>query len=91
MPRPRKQFGQHWLRSESALAQIVGAAKLEKSDRLLEIGPGTGILTRQLLPRVESVVAVEVDRDLCKTLAQKLGKTANFSAAEFEYLNKIAP
>ncbi|HEY9628658.1 MAG TPA: 16S rRNA (adenine(1518)-N(6)/adenine(1519)-N(6))-dimethyltransferase RsmA [Coleofasciculaceae cyanobacterium] len=86
MPRPRKQFGQHWLRSESALAQIVGAAKLEKSDRLLEIGPGTGILTRQLLPRVQSVVAVEVDRDLCKTLAQKLGKTANFLLLEGDFL-----
>jgi 16S rRNA (adenine1518-N6/adenine1519-N6)-dimethyltransferase len=91
MPRPRKQFGQHWLRSETALTQIVGAAKLEKSDRLLEIGPGTGILTRQLLPRVQSVVAVEIDRDLCKALAQKLGKAPNFLLLEGDFLSIDLP
>ncbi|NEQ80289.1 MAG: 16S rRNA (adenine(1518)-N(6)/adenine(1519)-N(6))-dimethyltransferase, partial [Moorea sp. SIO2I5] len=40
----RKKFAQHWLRSEEALNQIVTAANLQKSDRILEIGPGTGIL-----------------------------------------------
>lgn len=87
MTRTRKQFGQHWLRSETALAQIVGAATLEKTDRLLEIGPGTGILTRQLLPLAQSVVAVEIDRDLCKLLVQKLGKTSNFLLLEGDILS----
>ncbi len=91
MALPRKQFGQHWLRSDTALAQIVGAAKLEKSDRLLEIGPGTGILTRQLLSRTQSVVAVEIDRDLCKSLAQKLGKTSNFLLLEGDFLSLDLP
>ncbi|NJQ97545.1 MAG: 16S rRNA (adenine(1518)-N(6)/adenine(1519)-N(6))-dimethyltransferase, partial [Hydrococcus sp. CSU_1_8] len=45
---PRKRFAQHWLRSETALNNIIKAARLEKSDRVLEIGPGTGILTRRL-------------------------------------------
>ncbi|MEL6320767.1 MAG: rRNA adenine N-6-methyltransferase family protein, partial [Cyanobacteria bacterium J06626_14] len=44
--RPRKRFGQHWLRSESVLQQIVDAADLQPGDRLLEIGPGKGVLTR---------------------------------------------
>ena len=47
MIQPRKQFAQHWL----------------KSDKILEIGPGTGILTRRLLPLVKSLLAVEIDRD----------------------------
>jgi 16S rRNA (adenine1518-N6/adenine1519-N6)-dimethyltransferase len=86
MPHPRKQFGQHWLRSDTALAQIVDAAQLQSSDRLLEIGPGTGILTRQLLPKVQSVVAVEIDRDLVKQLVQQLGKTKNFLLLEGDFL-----
>ncbi|MGH8001004.1 MAG: rRNA adenine N-6-methyltransferase family protein, partial [Brasilonema sp.] len=63
--RPRKRFAQHWLRSEKVLNSILEAAQLKKSDRVLEIGPGTGILTRRLLAEVQSVVAVEIDRDLC--------------------------
>lgn len=78
MIKPRKQFAQHWLRSDKALNQIVAAAALRESDRVLEIGPGTGILTRRLLPLVQSVVAVEIDRDLCKTLVQTFRQATNF-------------
>ncbi|MGK7876207.1 MAG: 16S rRNA (adenine(1518)-N(6)/adenine(1519)-N(6))-dimethyltransferase RsmA [Xenococcaceae cyanobacterium] len=74
----RKRLGQHWLRSETALNKIIEAAQLLKSDRILEIGPGTGILTRRLLPEVQSVVAVEIDRYLCKRLVKSLGKRENF-------------
>lgn len=84
--RPRKQFGQHWLKSEKALNEIVKAAKISKSDRILEIGPGTGNLTRYLLPLAESVVAVEIDRDLCQNLAKSLGKTENFLLLQADIL-----
>ncbi len=85
-PKARKQFGQHWLRSEKALNKIVAAANLQPSDRILEIGPGTGILTRQLLSQVESVVAVEIDRDLCELLVKKLGSTDNFLLLQGDFL-----
>ncbi|MEA5511080.1 16S rRNA (adenine(1518)-N(6)/adenine(1519)-N(6))-dimethyltransferase RsmA [Crocosphaera sp. UHCC 0190] len=78
MPQPRKRFAQHWLRSEQALEQIITAAQLKESDRILEIGPGTGILTRRLLPIVQSLIAVELDRDLCKGLVKSLGNIDNF-------------
>ncbi len=78
MPKPRKQFAQHWLRSEKALNKIVAAAELQPHDRVLEIGPGTGILTRRLLSEAESVVAVEIDRDLCERLVKKFGDRENF-------------
>ena len=71
-PRPRKQFAQHWLKSEKALNQIVQAAEVTNRDRVLEIGPGTGILTRRLLPLAQSIVAVEIDRDLCQLLTKQL-------------------
>jgi 16S rRNA (adenine1518-N6/adenine1519-N6)-dimethyltransferase len=77
-PHPRKQFGQHWLRSEAALRKIVESAALTPQDRVLEIGPGMGALTRCLLPKVGAVVAVEIDRDLCQVLVQKFGAQDNF-------------
>ncbi len=95
-PKARKQFAQHWLRSEEALNSIVAAAQLQKSDgaahtskadRILEIGPGTGILTRRLLPNVQSLVAVEIDRDLCKLLVQKLRSFDNFLLLQGDFLN----
>jgi len=86
-PKARKQFAQHWLRSEQALQRIVAAARLESSDRILEIGPGTGILTRRLLPEVQSVVAVEIDRDLCELLAKKLGFQDNFLLLQGDFLS----
>ena len=84
--RPRKQFGQHWLRDETVLEQIVLAAELEKSDRILEIGPGLGVLTDKLLPRVSALVAVEIDRDLCKKLVRKFGDSDNFLLAQDDFL-----
>ncbi|MFM7424106.1 MAG: 16S rRNA (adenine(1518)-N(6)/adenine(1519)-N(6))-dimethyltransferase RsmA [Elainella sp.] len=86
MPQARKQFGQHWLKSETALAQIVNAAALTQRDRVLEIGPGTGILTRRLLPLAEAVVAAEIDRDLCELLRKSFGQTANFLLLEGDFL-----
>ncbi|MBD2386261.1 16S rRNA (adenine(1518)-N(6)/adenine(1519)-N(6))-dimethyltransferase RsmA [Cylindrospermum sp. FACHB-282] len=86
MVQPRKQFAQHWLKSEKALDAIIKAAECTKDDGVLEIGPGTGILTRRLLPAVKSLVAVEIDYDLCKLLAKQLGKTENFLLLQGDFL-----
>jgi len=88
---PRKQFAQHWLRSDKALNEIAKAAKITKSDRLLEIGPGTGNLTRRLLPSAESVVAVEIDLDLCQNLVKQLLKTENFLLLQGDFLELDLP
>ena len=85
--RPRKRFAQHWLRSEKVLDKIIAAAKLNSGDRVLEIGPGTGILTRRLLPEIESLVAVEIDRDLCKKLVKSLGNEDNFLLLQGDFLS----
>jgi len=85
-PQPRKRFAQHWLKSEKALNQIIKAADLSQ-DRVLEIGPGTGILTRSLLSAAESVVAVEIDRDLCEKLAKQLGKVDKFLLLQGDILS----
>ena len=86
MIRPRKSFAQHWLKSEKALDAIIKAAECHESDRILEIGPGTGILTRRLLPLVRSLLAVEIDFDLCKQLAKQLGQKDNFLLLQGDFL-----
>ena len=75
---PRKRFAQHWLLSDKALNKIIQAAELSESDRILEIGPGTGVLTHRLLPLAASVVAVEIDRDLCQKLVKKIWQSQKF-------------
>ncbi len=69
--RPKKQWGQNFLRDPEALRAIVDAADLQKSDKVLEIGPGEGVLTRELLRRVKQVKAIELDSQLANNLASK--------------------
>ena len=61
---PRKRFGQHFLHDRGVLARIVDAIAPAPEDVVVEIGPGEGVLTRVLLERVPSVIAIEIDRDL---------------------------
>jgi len=83
---PRKRFAQHWLRSEAILDQIIAAARLCQDDIVLEIGPGTGILTGRLVDLVSALIAVEIDRDLCVKLSKSLGKRDNFCLIEADIL-----
>jgi 16S rRNA (adenine1518-N6/adenine1519-N6)-dimethyltransferase len=62
--RPKKEYGQHFLRDPNILEVIGRLAELAPGDVVLEIGPGQGVLTRYLAERVRHVHAVEVDRAL---------------------------
>jgi 16S rRNA (adenine1518-N6/adenine1519-N6)-dimethyltransferase len=70
---PKKSFGQHWLKSQAIVNKIVDAADLKKTDCVLEIGPGKGVLTTALLEKSDNVTAVEADRDLFDFLEKKFG------------------
>lgn len=65
---PKKSLGQHWLKDRAVLAHIADAAEIRPTDTVLEIGPGLGTLTSELLRRAEKVVAVEIDDDLAAKL-----------------------
>jgi 16S rRNA (adenine1518-N6/adenine1519-N6)-dimethyltransferase len=67
-PRAKKKFGQHFLNDRNIIRKIVEAAGVKKGDLVLEIGPGTGVLTRELLDAGASVTAIEVDSDLIPLL-----------------------
>jgi len=68
---PRKRFGQNFLRDSTVIARIVQAVAPTATDHLVEIGPGEGVLTRELLPLCHRLDAVELDRDLVKQLTHR--------------------
>jgi len=69
--RPRKRFGQNFLRAPHVVEQILLAAELSPGERIMEIGPGLGALTDRLLAAGAEVLAVEVDRDLAAALTAR--------------------
>ncbi len=64
-----KGLGQHFLVDKSALATIVNESEIEPGDRVLEIGPGLGVLTNALLEKGANVIAIERDRRFIEYLA----------------------
>jgi 16S rRNA (adenine1518-N6/adenine1519-N6)-dimethyltransferase len=68
MVAPNKSLGQHWLKDRLALEHIADCADLKSDDVVLEIGPGLGTLTSELLRRSKKVIAVEYDSELARKL-----------------------
>ncbi len=66
--RPRKRFGQHFLIDQFIIDQIISAIAPQKDEQIVEIGPGTGVLTRPLLSQLNQLDVVELDRDLAENL-----------------------
>jgi 16S rRNA (adenine1518-N6/adenine1519-N6)-dimethyltransferase len=75
--RPNKAFAQNFLIDRSALLKIVEAAAIEPGDAILEVGAGTGVLTRELAKRAQRVVAVEIEYDMLTLLKETTGEFAN--------------
>jgi 16S rRNA (adenine1518-N6/adenine1519-N6)-dimethyltransferase len=69
--KPNKRLGQHFLVDQSVLNKVVETAGIKKKDLILEVGPGLGVLTKELLDRGANVVAIEQDH----TFAEMLGTT----------------
>ncbi len=70
--RARRRFGQHFLHEKGVVERIVRAARINPGDRVLEVGPGLGVLTRSLLATGADLTAVELDRDLAAYLRDDL-------------------
>src|SRR5512139_1059864 len=59
--RPKKKWGQNFLRNRGAVERIVAAVEAQPDDVIVEIGPGEGVLTEKLVALPNRVVAVEID------------------------------
>lgn len=85
--RPRRALSQNFLTDDGALDAIVAAAELEPGDRVAEIGPGLGVLTRRLLAGGATVRAVELDPGLAAWLRRELAGVAGFDLIEADALS----
>jgi 16S rRNA (adenine1518-N6/adenine1519-N6)-dimethyltransferase len=83
---PRRALSQNYLTDPAALDAIVEAAEIGTGDRVVEVGPGLGVLTRRLLAAGAQVVAVELDHRLAQWLRGELGSVAGFELVEADAL-----
>ena len=95
MHRARKRFGQNFLIDSGIIQSLVHAISPQASDKIVEIGPGLGALTKPLIEKLNHLEVIELDRDLIKqleTLKNQSGKLTiyesdalkfNFSATEY--------
>jgi 16S rRNA (adenine1518-N6/adenine1519-N6)-dimethyltransferase len=70
--RADKGFGQHFLVDERVLAAVVDAARVGPDDHVWEVGPGLGVLTRELAARARRVTSIELDRRMIEVLGTTL-------------------
>jgi 16S rRNA (adenine1518-N6/adenine1519-N6)-dimethyltransferase len=84
--RPRKSLSQNFLTDAAALDAIVAAAEVAPGERLVEVGPGLGVLTRRLLAAGADLVAVELDPALVAYLRRELGDVDRFELIEGDAL-----
>ncbi len=84
--RPTRGMGQNFLMDSAALETIVAAGEVAHDDTVLEVGPGLGVLTWELLQRAGRVVAVELDKRLAARLHEEFPNAANLSIVQGDIL-----
>jgi 16S rRNA (adenine1518-N6/adenine1519-N6)-dimethyltransferase len=83
---PRKRFSQNFLVNLKAAKRIVDYLELKSDEKVLEIGPGKGVLTQFLIDRAKKVYGVELDRNLCKYLEEKFKDNENLEVINQDIL-----
>ncbi|HJU84614.1 MAG TPA: 16S rRNA (adenine(1518)-N(6)/adenine(1519)-N(6))-dimethyltransferase RsmA [Holophagaceae bacterium] len=89
--RPKKAFGQNFLVNEGAIQAIVRAALEAKAPRLLEIGPGPGVLTERLLADGRPLWAVDLDPEAIELLRGRFGSLGHFHLLEGDAVALLLP
>ncbi len=88
---PSKKLGQNFLCNEGVVKRIIEACRFSPQDRVLEIGPGTGSITRTMAERVRSVTAVEIDAGLVRVLQKQAGSIPNITVVHNDILKMEIP
>lgn len=74
-----KSLGQNFLTDSSVLEDIIKGSHINKENTVIEIGPGVGTLTRELLKEAKHVYSIEIDRELIPVLNEELKDFSNFT------------
>src|SRR3954468_5841041 len=83
---PRHRFGQNFMIDQNLVRLVAEAGQLSPNDVAIEVGPGTGTLTEELLTRAARVVSVEIDRDLAALLRRQFADRQSFTLVEGDAL-----
>ncbi len=78
----RKELGQHWLKDKYSLQAMIESAEVKAGDDVLEIGPGTGLLTDELVAIGANITALEYDHTLAQQLLFKYASNKNVQVIE---------
>jgi 16S rRNA (adenine1518-N6/adenine1519-N6)-dimethyltransferase len=87
-PFPKKSLGQHFLVDLDVVARIVAAGGLSGSETVIEVGPGTGVLTERLAEAAGRVVAVELDSGLVRRLQERFAGSEKVTIIEADVLSQ---
>ena len=86
----RKRFGQNFLHDAGVIDRILRAINAKPTDRLLEIGPGQGALTKGILDSGGQLDVVELDKDLIPILKQQFAGMSNFTLHQGDALSSTS-
>ena len=84
--KPKKSLGQNFLTSREVVWDIVDSIPFEKPVVAVEVGPGTGMLTKELAGRFEKVIAFEIDESLKDTLEELMEEYPNVEVRYGDFL-----
>lgn len=87
--KPSKTMGQNFLIDKNILNKIIKAGDLNKSDVVLEVGPGIGVLTQELAKNAGRVIAIEKDHTMINILSETLSEFDNIEVIEGDALEVI--
>jgi 16S rRNA (adenine1518-N6/adenine1519-N6)-dimethyltransferase len=82
----KKHLGQNFLTDKNVLQKIIDSADIKSDDVVLEVGPGTGILTAELAKKAKKIIAVEKDKSIIEVLKENIKNFGNIEIVEGDIL-----
>ena len=83
---PKKHFSQNFLTDYDVVKESIDALDVKEDEMVIEVGPGLGALTQELLERNYQVDAYEIDEDMVNHLSKQFNKFSNFSLNNIDFL-----
>ena len=84
----KKSLGQNFLKDNNVIDKIVSAINYEDNNLVIEIGPGSGAMTKELLKRVDFAILYEIDTRLEKILFKELSDYVNYELIFDDFLKR---